>query len=262
MKSPLVLGPMTARSRLEVTEIAVRSPRLPRAFDGFRVGLLTDLHYGPFVRAGFVRRVVDRLLGLGADLAVLGGDMVDRPSPAAAELAAMLAPLAARVPTFAVLGSHDYAGGGAGRYCCHMRSAGIEVLVNASRLLTRDGGTERIALLGLDDYHQGRPNARAAFAGVPEGLFTLLAGHCPDLLDGLGGAGRVDLALCGHTHGGQIAFFGWAPLTFTRNGRYRRGLVDGPGFPAYISRGLGMTGLPIRWGASPELPVITLRRSD
>jgi len=239
--------------------------------------VLTDLHYGPFVRAGFVRRVVERARGLRLDLAVLGGDMINRPGPPAAELAGMLAPLAAEVPTFAVLGSHDYVGGGAGRYCDHMRSVGVEVLVNANRLLTR-GGAERIGLLGLDDYHQGTPRPRAAFAGLPEGLFTLLAVHCPDLLDGVadagrvdlalcghthGGqvadAGRVDLALCGHTHGGQIAFFGWAPVTFTRNRRYRRGLIEGPGFPAYVSRGLGMTGLPIRLGASPELPVITLR---
>jgi len=258
VKSPLVPGPMTARSRLDVTEITVRSARLPRAFDGFRVGVLTDLHYGPFVRAGFVRRVVERARGLRLDLAVLGGDMTNRPGPASAELASMLAPLAAEVPTYAVLGSHDYAGGGAGRYCDHMRSVGVEVLVNANRLLTR-GGAERIGLLGLDDYHQGTPRPRAAFAGLPEGLFTLLAVHCPDLLDGVADAGRVDLALCGHTHGGQIAFFGWAPVTFTRNRRYRRGLIEGPGFPAYVSRGLGMTGLPIRLGASPELPVITLR---
>jgi predicted MPP superfamily phosphohydrolase len=261
---------MTARSRLDVTEVTVRSARLPGEFDGFRVALLADLHFGPYVRADFVRRVVERARDSRPDLALLNGDMVERPGPAMGELAGMLAPLAEHVPTFATLGAHDFSAGGPGPYCRAMRAVGIDVLVNQNRLLGRDGRAlsgsalaaadgPAIALVGLDDCHHGRPDCHAAFAGVPDGAFTLLAGHCPDLADQVGPAGTVDLALCGHTHGGQIAFFGWAPLTFTRNGRYRRGLVDGPGFPMYISRGLGMTGLPLRVGASPELPVVRLR---
>ena len=65
--------------------------------------------------------------------------------------------------------------------------------------------------------------------------------------------------LCGHTHGGQVRLFGWAPITLTDNRRYVSGLIEGPGFPIYISRGLGMTGIPLRIGADPELPIITLR---
>ena len=263
MKSPLLLGPMKARSRLEVTEISVPLPRLPEALDGFRVAMLADLHYGPFVRAEFVRRVVERTLEHRPDLVLLNGDTIEGAAASATELAEMLAPLAARAPTFAVLGSHDYAGGGPESYCQAMRQVGIDVLINTGRLVGPDGttssGADVIAVVGLDDDDRGRPDYQAAFAAVPDGALTLLAGHCPDLADGAVPDGRVDLALCGHTHGGQVAFFGWAPLTFTRNGRYQRGLVEGPGFPMYISRGLGMTGLPIRLGASPELPVVTLR---
>ena len=65
--------------------------------------------------------------------------------------------------------------------------------------------------------------------------------------------------LAGHTHGGQIAPFGWALVTRIRNRRYARGLVQTDHFPLYVTRGLGVTGIPLRIGSDPELPVITLR---
>jgi predicted MPP superfamily phosphohydrolase len=63
----------------------------------------------------------------------------------------------------------------------------------------------------------------------------------------------------GHTHGGQIRLLGHIIRTETRNRRYGAGLVQGPKFPLYITRGLGINGLPFRLDCPPELVKVTLR---
>jgi len=260
MTVPIRLGPMRRDSYVEVSRMAVASDRLPAELDGFRIAVLADLHYGPMVGAGFVRRIVAQTARLAPDAVVLCGDTVERSSSGTGPLAGMIAELAGSVPTYAVLGNHDYYGC-VGRYCRRIRAAGVELLVNAHRLIGPAGGA-KIALAGLDDLDDGAPDVAAALDGIPPGTFTVLAAHNPDLADSPGLNGAVDLMVAGHTHGGQIRLFGWAPITFTRNPAYKRGMTRAAGFPLYISRGLGVTGMPIRVDADPELPIITLRRSQ
>jgi predicted MPP superfamily phosphohydrolase len=74
---------------------------------------------------------------------------------------------------------------------------------------------------------------------------------------------RIDLMLCGHTHGGQVALPLVGPVYVPcRTGRkYLGGLVKGPGFPVLISRGVGMSICPIRIGVPPEIVEITLSKA-
>jgi predicted MPP superfamily phosphohydrolase len=75
------------------------------------------------------------------------------------------------------------------------------------------------------------------------------------------GGRRVDLILSGHTHGGQIRLpLLGAPITCSRFGqKYAVGLVEGPLCPVFISRGIGMSALPLRLGVPPEIAVLELR---
>jgi len=264
MTWPIRFGPARATTPVDVPVVAVASARLPAAFDGFRIALAADLHLGHHVRAGYVGKLARLIASARPHLLVLGGDMLHRTVGDDHAPARLLRRLAGGRRSFAVLGNHEYAVG-PDRCRRALADAGADVLVNAHRLLGPDGspapgGGPAVAVVGLDDYVWGRPDFPAAARGVPAGTFTVLLGHNPDLAEHVRG-GPVDLMLAGHTHGGQVCPFGRPLVTYTREKRYARGLVDGPGFPIYVSRGLGTVKLPLRMGADPELPIVTLRRS-
>lgn len=251
-----ILGPLGRGTPIDVTEMPMDFERLPGAFDGFRVALVMDLHFGRFVRADFVREVLELIAGLRADLLLLGGDMVDRPRHFTHQFAEMLKQTCGDIASYAILGNHDRYSGGE-EFCRILRAAGVDVLVNEHRLLRRGG--EAIALAGLDDNICGTPDAHAATAGIEKGTFVILAAHNPDLADMPGRTRTADVMFAGHTHGGQVRILGRPIAKKTRNRSYMTGLVQAPGFPMYVSRGLGVTGIPIRFNSTPELPIITLR---
>ena len=245
---------------IDTQEISLEFARLPKAFDGFRIALLTDLHYGRYVRKGFVRRLLATVERLRPDMLLMCGDLVERPRHFARELAEILREICGRLPTYAVPGNHDYYSGFGG-FRRIMRAAGVDLLVNENRLIRRGEGDEEamIALVGLDDDEWGQTDAAAATTGTPDGVFTIVATHDPIAVELIGSDCRPDVMLAGHTHGGQVRIFGKA-LGCDSNYRYQLfGLSHEPGFPIYISRGLGMTGIPIRYDSMPELPMITLR---
>ena len=250
-----------------VVEHVTLSPRhLPSAFDGLKIAFLTDTHHGPFVPVSYLEQVVRMTNALEPELILLGGDYVRRQrtlypggnhrhliAPGVAALAGLRAPLG----RFAVLGNHD-----------HKVSAmltrralalnGFVELTNTGVFLER-GGT-RLYLGGVDDLRTARPNLRRALHGCGPEDACLLLSHNPDFVEHLRDP-RVDLVLSGHTHGGQVTF-PWlgAPFTASRYGqKYRAGLVRGPAARVYVSRGVGTIGLPIRWGAPPEVTLITFQ---
>ncbi len=113
---------------------------------------------------------------------------------------------------------------------------------------------------------------RDALQGIPEGLCTLLLMHSPDGVAEAVVYG-VDLVLSGHTHGGQVRFpFVGAPYTHSYLGRrMSSGLYAGRGLrrvvgirpgrtQLYVSRGIGISGLALRFMTRPEVTVITLQR--
>ena len=98
----------------------------------------------------------------------------------------------------------------------------------------------------------------AALAGRREDEPAVLLSHHPDLFVE---SARHDIALqlSGHTHGGQVRLFGWAPITHSRNGYYS-GLYERNGSRLYVGRGVGVSFAPVRVGARPEVPILRLRR--
>ena len=255
---------------MDIEEVSVPLAGLPAAFDGFRIALASDIHFGRLVPLAYVRHVVRLIRSRRPDVVLLCGDTVSRGTRAVHALGAVLGELAAELPVLAVMGNHEYFGQTA--YSLDMfRQAGIDVLVNRHHLLERPqhGGKQpppwhperpaRLAIAGVDDLQRGKPDFAATLGQVPPGTCMILAGHSPDLADQVPPSCRVDLMLAGHTHGGQINLLGWRPVVCVRNRKYVRGLVQCPRFPMYISRGLGLTGLAIRLGSPPELPIITLR---
>jgi predicted MPP superfamily phosphohydrolase len=243
--------------RLVTVHRTLRLPRWPKALDGLRLGLLSDLHAGaPYAGLKQIARAVERLNEEAPDAILLLGDYVDAhplwggriaPEAVARELACLQAPLG----TYAVLGNHDWKQVG-DRMWTALHNAGIEVLEN------RVVHTGDIYIAGLADLRRRRPDLPGALAGVPAGAPVVLLAHDPDVFPYV--PDRVALTLSGHTHGGQVAIPGLRRLAIpSRYGeRYARGHVVEDGRHVYITSGLGTSGLPVRLFAPPEVVVLEL----
>jgi predicted MPP superfamily phosphohydrolase len=255
---------------LTLMEGEVAMAGLPAAFDGVRILLITDIHLGPFLRPASLLRVFDRLLAAGPDLVLLGGDLttarLDEFPPGTAAFRALRAPLG----VFAVLGNHDHYTGEPDRLRAMLGECGIAVLHNRAVVLERRAigvagvagaaAPDRLVLAGIDDLHAGRPDLGAALAQAPRGLPIVLLSHNPDIVFEAARHG-VGLVLSGHTHGGQVRIPGLPVLV--RMSRYRldEWCYDAGDARVIVSRGLGVTGLPVRLACPPEAVLITLRRA-
>jgi predicted MPP superfamily phosphohydrolase len=253
-----MLGWGMARTRHEyrLIEIPVRIPGLPRALDGYVVAQVSDIHAGDFVGPKDIDAGLALVREARPDLLVVTGDIVDFDSVFAPLVARKLADVAPRDGVVASLGNHDYYSG-ASEVDTALRAAGIDVLVNAGKVIRpRDRGG--FALLGVSDRsawrHGGpKPDLERALAMVPQDLPRVLLSHQPQTIDKW--AGRVALQLSGHTHGGQInpgnAFLG--PFI-----EYIAGEYSVNGTTLYVNRGLGTVGPPARVGVPPEVTRIVL----
>ncbi len=232
---------------------------LPPAWDGARIALLTDIHLGPVVELDYVAEAVEMANRAAPHIVVLTGDFVSRRRAIHRRYSRVLGGLCAGEGKFAVLGNHDHWIDPTG-VSEVLSSAGITMLTNGRRTLERRG--QQLCLAGVDDPWSGRPDLGSALGGVAEHVPRILLCHNPDYAELMPADQRVDLMLCGHTHGKQTRYRLFSSRGLPRRyGKYAAGLAEGPNCQVYISCGLGMNGLPIRWGSRPELPVITLRRA-
>ena len=236
---------------------------------GLRIVHLTDIHHGPWLSLNYVRQVIDAANALEPDLICLTGDYVHHSAAYIDPVVQEFARLRASVGVVAVLGNHDRWEGVEAMRGRVFRDAGIPLLDNRRLVLTpqrRLAGTaeEGLAVCGVGDLWEDLPDYRLALAGLPAAMPRLLLSHNPDVAEerGLIQSGyRVDLMLSGHTHGGQVVLpLLGPPVTSSRCGqKLRQGLVEGPVCPVFISRGIGVSGFPVRLGRRPEMAVLTLR---
>lgn len=238
---------------VERQEIYLR--RLPKALDGFRVVHLSDFHYGPLVDPRHLERAIEIANDLRPDLIALTGDYISQERRYAAPCAELVGRLKAKHGVFAVLGNHDH-WTDAKLIADLFRTEDIQVLINAG--LRVDVNGESFWLAGVDDTMVGLEDLSLALAGSRDGEFKLLLAHNPIILRRAARA-DVDLVLSGHTHGGQVTL---RPEK-NRSGRPRRRMLRGLGRRAntqiYVTRGLGMVVLPIRYGCPPEVSALELR---
>ncbi|MEW6765863.1 MAG: metallophosphoesterase [Pseudomonadota bacterium] len=259
MRGLLRLTGLHGRGRRNARDIRlvrheVRLSRLPAAFDGFRLLHLSDPHFDmhedmPHAIAEAVRRVE-------CDACVITGDFRARTFGPDEGALAGLKRLRAQLPdpVFAVLGNHD---------SLHMlpgiEALGIRVLVNESVALERQGAW--LHFVGVDDPHYyALDNLEKALATVPLEECAVLLAHSAEIYRQAAHAG-MDLMLCGHTHGGQIALPGGIPILC--NARAPRRLCKGAwrhqGMQGYTSRGIGVSVLDVRLNSPPEMTLHVLK---
>ena len=256
--------------RLAVTRRSFSVRGLPVPLDGLRVVQLTDIHLGPWNSLANVRRIVAAANALDPDLIALTGDYVLYSADYVAPVAAALSGLRTRVGVVGVLGNHDWWEDGPISKQ-HLTNAGVKMIDNGRVFVTpsrrlADAPQDGLCVAGVGDLYTDSQDYGSALGGLPGEMPRLLLSHNPDVAEErpfVTSGYRVDLMLSGHTHGGQIRLpvIG-SPVTMSRYGqKYVRGLVQGPTCPVYISRGLGMAMLPVRFGSVPEIAVIELKRA-
>jgi len=240
---------------LSVEHERIRLNRLPRAFDGFRIVQLSDIHHGPFSSREQIERAVETANRLKPDIIALTGDYISKERQYAAPCAEMLGRLEARHGVYAVMGNHDH-WVDAALLTDLFRAEGITVLTNEGMHFEKDGAA--IWLAGVDDYMVGLEDLSLALAGARDEEMKLLLAHNPIVLRRAARA-SVDLVLSGHTHGGQVAIRGERSASGRPRRRVMKGLVRQGNTQIYVNRGLGTVVLPIRYGCPPEISLLELR---
>lgn len=254
-------------STLHVRETSVPIADLPESLEGLRMLQITDTHRGPRVSASFIREAVDLGISQRPDLILLTGDYLHNGGDQIDEAADLLAPLVGCAPTLGVLGNHDWYASGS-RMRIALANRGVRMLDNDHTFLTNERTLSDtrgvLAIGGVGDLLCDRVLPDRALGGLDERQPRLLLSHNPDVAERSDVRNyRVDLMLSGHTHGGQVRLpIIGAPGVPSRYGqKYAQGLVQGPGFPVFISAGVGMSVAPFRFGVPPEINVITLERA-
>jgi predicted MPP superfamily phosphohydrolase len=259
----LVAGAAAVRSALappRLRRVSVSIPRWPGPLEGFRIAQISDVHIGPILDRRFASAVVARVNALAPDLIAVTGDLVDGPVSRLADEVAPFAGLRARHGTFFVTGNHDHYSGVAG-WVERVRALGFRVLRNERVAIERDGAA--FDLVGVDDHRgslvleDGGEDLDRALAGRDASRPAVLLAHDPTTFRRA--AGRVDLQLSGHTHGGQIWPFRYLVRLAVR---WVEGLHRARGSALYVSRGTGFWGPPMRLFAPAEITEITLTRGE
>jgi len=243
---------------LEPNRFTVSRHRLGSAGDSdptpFRLAVLTDLHLGSVGR--FEESVAEGVAALDPHAILIVGDAIDQ-GHALPILDSFLSLLPVAVPKYATLGNWEHWCGVNLRQLAstYDKHAG-RLLVNESVRISHQGRSA--TLVGVDDLVGGKPDIERAFASDSFGEEVLLLSHCPAYRDVLAGdaARQVSAMISGHTHGGQVAFGPWAPLRPRGSGRYVAGWYQDDGPDLYVSRGVGTSIVPVRFGSVPEVVLI------
>jgi uncharacterized protein len=266
------LGGMYARrDNIVIESIHLSFRSLPPAFNGFKIALISDLHASFWVGEGYLSRVVDTVNRLDKDLVVITGDIITGSvndfwkkwlPGSKRDYTAMVCRVLGRLEAgskLAVLGNHDQWDGleTEKRLVRKLGEVGIATLRNVSVPIQR--GTEAIYVAGIDDVWFTHDLARA-MRTVPTKAFKILLSHSPDIMSDVKKEMRIDLTLCGHTHGGQVAipYLSHHFLPIDNPQRYMAGLVREPYGYTYVNRGIGTLVFPFRLGAPAEITEIRM----
>ncbi|KFE64816.1 metallophosphoesterase [Hyalangium minutum] len=260
-------GVVLGSSGFVVRKLEVRLKDLPDALDGFRIGQITDIHVGPFITTQDLRAAVEAMNAAEVHLQVMTGDLIDDVEQVDGTMEA-LAACKAPHGMLAILGNHEYWRGVEPileGYESLAKRAPVRLLVDESHVIEHGG--ERLRVVGVDypmarrnpflRAEQMRSSAEKAFGGTSPGEVVLCLTHHPSFFP-LAAERGAHLTLAGHTHGGQVAFFGFPLFWFVFDymlGRYK--LKDRH---LYVSGGTGHW-LPFRIGIPPEVSILTLRKA-
>ena len=243
---------------ITLKEIPLYFPNLPKAFEGFTILHLSDLHLDGM--KGLENRILRSLRNRTVDLCVLTGDYRTKLHGFHKQiingLKYLIDNIDSRQGFVGILGNHDG---------CHMvnpmEQIGIHMLINGACWIHRDN--ERILIIGTDDVHYYYTDQALHALEHDNGEFSIALVHSPELYDMASKMG-VDLYLCGHTHGGQVCLPGGKAVIkhLNRGRRYYRGHWHYRGMQGITHSGVGTSGIPVRFNTQGEILIYRLHRQS
>jgi predicted MPP superfamily phosphohydrolase len=249
-------------NRLIVHEETIAIDNWPRELDGLRIAVISDIHAGgSFIDDKKLHSIVDKTNQLHPELIVILGDYMSSNGRTSRRIepeiiGAALKNLNAPFGTYSVLGNHDvwY---NAGRVRAGLEQNGIKVLDNQVVQIQVRGVP--LWLVGLADLWTREQKIAATIAEVPQGQPMIALTHNPDIFPRL--PQRVPLLLAGHTHGGQVRFpfIGSVVQASEFGDRYERGHIFENHHHLFVTTGIGTSIVPVRFGVTPEIVLLTLR---
>jgi len=274
----MLYGITLGKYQFEVENVQLKFPDLPRAFDGFKVLQISDIHAGSFDSQEQVKKGIDLMRQQKADLILFTGDLVNSLKEEIDPYLEIFAQLQAPYGMFSVTGNHDYYGmyqvaqkDPIARniymtdFAAKHAQIGFELLNNTSTKIHKDGASIRI--IGVENWGAGpfpkKGDLDQALANVEANEFSILLSHDPTHWDHhvLKHPKQIHLTLSGHTHGMQFGIkwgkFRWSPVKY----RYKRwiGLYEEAQQHLYVNRGFGFLAWPGRVGMTPEITVFELQ---
>ena len=266
-------GLFVGRQRFQVEHLELPLNGISSALSDLSIVQLSDIHVGPFMPPEELAAYVEAVNRLEPDLIALTGDFVATSRDEAAPCAHALAGLKARYGVFACMGNHDVFSGAEEELTRLFTQRGIQVLRNnAVHLRIKNTA---LNVLGIEDLHWGRPSLSRALNVVSRqpGEASLLLSHRPEIFPEATRRG-IDVVLSGHYHGGQIKLNSdpeslsiarfltpYAEGLFRLSSAFRPSEGDARNSILFVSRGIGITGLPIRINCPPQIAHLTLKRA-
>ncbi len=252
---------------LQIKRYEIVSADVPKEFDGKKVLFVADFQYDLKNRFNekMMRKVVEAVNRQEKDLIVLGGDYTNTVRFIPKFYEEMQKIKIPKYGVYAVMGNHDY-WSSADENIKNLKRLGYNVLINENQEVKI--GNDKIFISGVDDYWNEKigANAQKALNGIEKKDFNIFVSHNPDYFEDMTQNQKklMDIGLAGHTHAGQITFFGKiiiAPMKHKE--KYGYGMKNYDGHKFYITSGVGgaVKGMFIRFFAKPEIVVFTLKRS-
>ncbi len=275
----IVFGALKSRYRFKVHHVKLKLERLPKAFVGYRIVQISDLHLGSFsYRYETLEKAIDLINDLEADIICFTGDLVNNFAWELRGWENVFGKLKAEKGKYAVLGNHDY--GDYSKWASpqekeenfysikqFLKDIGFRLLRNESEILQNED--DKIALLGVEYWenkvHKNKCKLPEAMKVAQQVSLKILLSHNPAHWNAeVVGNEEIALTLSGHTHGMQAGFqyknFQWSPIKYRF--KHWAGLYQIGSQYLYVNRGLGWLGFPARIGMRPEITFIELEAND
>lgn len=256
-----VYGGTVGRTDIALREFIVPVPGIDDALDGFCIAQLSDIHLGLFFSLEEWRALLEQAAATDADALAVTGDLFDD-DDMNAEAARILDEYVPRFPKgiWFCYGNHEYFRNIEATEEALSKTR-VHVLRDESALAV--DGARPLWFVGVDYPRMralfavdGSASMETAMRGVPKNAVKVLLAHHPDFFDAAA-KHNVELALAGHTHGGQLGIFGMpvVPPVF----KYMRGVYHVGKTFGYVHSGNG-SWFPYRLGCPPEIAVFVLKK--
>ncbi|ETT82567.1 metallophosphoesterase [Viridibacillus sp. FSL R5-0477] len=261
--SIVVAGMVIYSFKIEPKRLVTKEYELELTSGGessLRVVQFSDVHLGPNYSLEQLEKLVVKINGLQPDVIAFTGDLMDVPSQFEdrSKISAILGKLSSKYGNYAVWGNHDRGGGGVRFYEDIMNTSGFKLLTNESSTIELENG-KIVNIIGLDEAMLGNPDIPKAYSGTSNQGMNLLILHQPDLIEDVG-YDNIDVALAGHSHGGQVDVPLIGPIyTPPLAEKYTKGLYElGIHKYLYVNSGIGTTRIPVRFWNPAEISVFNI----